>query len=278
MAAPLIAAVSASDAQVVYKDIDPDVTLVIGSNYPLDLDNDGAVDFVFKVTTYGTGWYFAGVVPYPPSGSNLNAFAGYVQTFGGDPSIYGFPSMFASGEEIGEGLPWKAMQDLIWTSSGIDSYFYAGMVSNYYGTIFGQWSAAVDKYLALRFSPDAVNLHYGWVRCDVNATGDTMVIKDGAFEATAGNSILAGEITGVGPLTSIGFEAFAYEGMLQVTVKEGDFRNAELVITNALGQKMMTEELYSTVNRFDLTAFAKGVYLVTIRRGAEVFSTKVTFR
>ncbi|MBX7141529.1 MAG: T9SS type A sorting domain-containing protein [Chitinophagales bacterium] len=278
LATPLLALAGMADAQVIYQDIDPDVVLAVGDQYSLDLNNDGAVDFAFKVTTYGTGWYFAGLIPYPPSASNYNAFAGYTQTFGGGPSIYGFPSMFANGDLIDENRPWIGMQNLIWTSSGSSYYFYAGMVSNYYGDIFGQWSGASDRFLGIRFSPDGEELHYAWIRCDVNEEGSQLTIKDFAYEESAGLPITAGSVTGVAENSLPPFNIYAFEGYVYVAVPDGNYTDAKLSVVNVLGQTVIQNEQVSAGSRFNLNPFGKGVYVVSVSRGEEIFSRKITFR
>jgi hypothetical protein len=280
VAVPVIALSGTAEAQVVYQDIDPDVVLdEIDENYGLDLNNDGNADFKFKVTDYGEGWYFAGLVPYPPSGSNLNGFAGYTQTFGGDPSIYGFPSMFNSGQVIDEDLQWKAMADLIWVSSSLSSYFYAGMLSNYYGSYFGQWSGAENKFLAIRFSPDGgESLHYAWIRCSVNTIGTILTLHDFAYEATAGTPIIAGALTAVSPVTPGPYAVFGYEGIVHITAPEDRYADTRVTITNMQGQVVAVQQLNGVRSEIDLRSLGKGIYVVTLKDGNEEHSHKVTFR
>lgn len=267
-----------ADAQVIYTDIEPDVILGVGNNYSLDLNNDGNTDFRFKVATYGTGWYVAGIVPYPPYTDNLNAFAGYTMTFGGDPSIYGFPSMFNPGDVIDAALPWVAMNDLIWTSNGTPRYFYAGMVSNFYGYIYGQWANATDKYLAIRFSPDGSQLHYAWIRCDVNADGSQLTIKDMAYEATPNVPIVAGSTTGIPPITDATFGIVNHEGLVQIVARNADFQQAICHVVNGLGQILLEQPLTGTVTRLDLRTFPKGMYLIQVKSGSLSVARKIILR
>jgi len=283
LAAPFLSGIGAAHAQVIYHDIDPDVVLGIGDSYSLDLNNDGNVDFMFKVSTYGTSgslaWDFAGLIPYPASHSNPNGFAGYVNTFGGDPSLYGFPSMFNQSQVIDANLPWKAMPDLIWIESSAERYFYAGMVSNYYGEIFGQWSGAVDNYLALRFTKDgSAALNYAWVRCDVDSDGTTLTIKDFAFEDTPDTPITAGEFTGISNAAASNYNIYGYEGIAHIIVRNGSYQNVKISVTNLAGQIVLDDVLKDDNTTIDLNPYGKGVYVITLTEGDDVFSKKILFR
>ncbi|MCS6917018.1 MAG: T9SS type A sorting domain-containing protein [Chitinophagales bacterium] len=278
LAVPLSGAFLHADAQVVYKDIDPDVVLGVGQNYALDLNNDGNIDFKFKVASYGTGWYVAGLLPYPPYTDNLNAFAGYTMTFGGDPSIYPFPSMFNAGDVIDAARPWLAFEDMLWTYNGQPEYFYAGMVSNFYGYVYGQWANAVDKYLAIRFSPDGTNVHYAWIRCDVNGDGTQLTIKDLAFEATPGQPIVAGAVTGVSQIGEQPFGIVNYDALVQVFSRNPAQTDATVSVVNAVGQTVLQQPLTSAVTRIDLRSFSKGMYVVRVQDAQSSLSQKVMVR
>ncbi len=275
---PLLALATQSDAQVIYQDVDPDLVLTIGQSEMLDLDGDGQADIAFKVTTYGTGWYFAGLVPMPPYTTNLNAFAGYTMTFGGDPSIYPFPSLFEAGEIIDGNLPWLAINDIVWTDNGNQYFFYAGLVSNFYGSIYGQWAGAVDKYVAYRFSPDGTNLHYAWIRCDVDSIGTQLTVKDFAYEATPNIPIVAGSLTGIAPAPNAAIGIFEFDSKVYIHAKDGNITDAIVRLWNAKGQVVYTGALASALHVIHGHSWAKGMYLVEVNRAGQTYQKKILLR
>ncbi|MCS6992134.1 MAG: T9SS type A sorting domain-containing protein [Chitinophagales bacterium] len=278
LALPVVGVVSEAEGQIIYTDLDPDIVLGVGQDYALDLNNDGNVDFKFKVATYGTGWYVAGLLPYPPYTTNLNAFAGYTMTFGGDPSIYPFASVFNAGDVIDAARPWVGMNEMIWTSNGAPYYFYAAMVSNFYGYIYGQWSGAVDKFLGIRFSPNGNQVHYGWIRCDVDSNGSQLTIKDMAFEATPEKPIVAGDLVGVAEQTTAPFGIVNMDGLVTIYARHHTPEHATLQVTNAVGQVLWRQKLTEQVSRIDLRQMPKGLYVIQLNDDSQQTVKKVVIR
>src|SRR5882672_1805520 len=63
---------------------------------------------------------------------------------------------------------------------------------------FGKWSNAVDKYMGVKFIDGSGNLHYGWVRMDVQNNPAKIVIKDFAYESIPDKGIYAGSSISLG--------------------------------------------------------------------------------
>src|SRR5437868_3874474 len=82
-------AAGVAHGQIVYTDVDPDVTLNTGdgNNYALDMNNDGTQDYNF-VTASAASFKIAGIVPYPYTTGNLNAIAGNTAVFNGNVLLY----------------------------------------------------------------------------------------------------------------------------------------------------------------------------------------------
>src|ERR1043166_5658877 len=57
LASAILIAAKSSDAQIIYTDLNPDATTVLGDTYLLDLNNDGINDFRFNLihVTNGSG-------------------------------------------------------------------------------------------------------------------------------------------------------------------------------------------------------------------------------
>ncbi len=277
-AAAALCSMVPGQAQVVYHDFDPDVVINMGEAFALDLNNDGLIDFKFKVTTYGSDWYFAGLAPYPPVLTNVNAFAGYTMTIGGGPSIYPFPYALEAGVQIDSGLNWKSLADIAWTTSSYLYYFYAGFVSNYYGNILGQWSNAQDKFLALRFSQNAVDVHYAWVRCSVNAAGTQIVLKDYAYQQTANTPIVSGVFLGSSVQHEPRIHFQRTNDWLVITALQGALDGMQLHISNTLGQTVMTHPLRGNEYLVSVASLPHGMLMCHVMLENQVVATEKLIR
>lgn len=264
-------------AQVVYYDIEPDLVLDIGQSVNMDLNGDGIVDFAFQVTTYGTSWYFAGLAPQPPQLDNQNAFAGYTLNLGASPSIYAFASRFEYGVIIDENLPWLKLADMAWVVSGVTYYFHAGMVSNYYGNILGQWSNVADKYLALRFSTNGVNMHYAWMRCDVNAAGTQLILKDYAYNASPDLPIVSGLATKVPQAHQQPVRMWLSGNHLQVNLTQTPVEPFLLVLTDMAGRKVLETTVHKQHSTVSLEHLPAAVYLATLGSDHATILTRMLY-
>lgn len=168
MAAGAAAAIPAvSNANIIYTDENPDFNGVIGSQYFLDLNNDGNDDF--RIWHNGASNLYIS----PLTASN--------EALGSGGVTFAYPFALTSGAMI---------------SSGAGQFFnngYAGGFQslNYGSCSFGNWCSVTDRYIGVRFSIGG-NIHYGWVRLDVNQAGSVWTVKDYAYEDIMGNGIAAG--------------------------------------------------------------------------------------
>lgn len=94
----------------------------------------------------------------------------------------------------------------------------------------------------------------------------------------AGLPITAGSVTGVAENSLPPFNIYAFEGYVYVAVPDGNYTDAKLSVVNVLGQTVIQNEQVSAGSRFNLNPFGKGVYVVSVSRGEEIFSRKITFR
>jgi hypothetical protein len=195
-AGALVSTAAGLDAQIIYTDIIPDHTVTAGgSNYALDLNNDGTVDFNFQIvnsgysyaSTYGTYGYQVSGIGVVASNSNNGALT--------DSSSY--PYALSSGVAINNAGSFNSSGALFVNYSSFSIY---GSSTSSTNSSFGNWSGATDKYLGLKVQVGS-NSYYGWARLTV--LSDTQfVIKDYAIESIAGNSINAGDTFSVAPVTS----------------------------------------------------------------------------
>jgi hypothetical protein len=155
-----------ADAQIVYSG-PQNIAIGTGFSQNVDLDGDSNYDILLKNYVFGAG---------PYQGASVNFFPGKIVGFNAGSLAY--VSALATGFLI--------------DSSSAGPTFLGSMA-------FGasnpnaQFNSVTDAYVGLSF-PIGPATHFGWVRVDVTNSTSTFVIKDWAYEATAGVGILAGAV------------------------------------------------------------------------------------
>lgn len=171
-----IGGIADANGQINYTDVQPDFAGGIGSEFFLDLDNNGTNDFrIFNDSSNN-------LLIEPLAASNQ--FLG-----SGSSSSYAYPYALSNGAPI------SASAAGSWFNNG----YSMGQASLNYGSSsstcsFGNWCDVTDRYLPLRFDVGG-NTHYGWARLDVDAIGNVWSVKDYAYNETADEVILAGQQT-----------------------------------------------------------------------------------
>jgi hypothetical protein len=264
-AAALVGAAGAN-AQVVYTNVDPDLSVDAAPGTPtlegLDLNNDANPDFaLFSQDTLANGsrFRFTLVAPYGTAASS-NAIAGET------PSGYDYALALNSGDMINATLNWIATTNTM--AYNVDS-------SNPYSE---NWNGVTDKYLGLKFVV-AGNTHYGWARLDVDAIGDVWTLKDYAFQSTPDSTILAGE---GGPAVSINEAAMenlvhfinqsnnSVKLMINASLTEG---LVSLVSTS--GQIVSKGNVTGNEYFVDLNGLPAGIYVINAQFAEGAMTKKV---
>lgn len=191
LAAPFAIAVSAN-AQIVYENIEPDVTLSgTSATHALDIDSDGITDFIigqenysYTYTGYTTQYFVKG--NFIMQGDNtigsvacINkqiVFSSYSAT------TYPFGVLLQEGDLIDENLSFNQASDYkILAMSAVYSFTYKG------GEFIGS-----TGFLPIRFQGKK-GLHYGWVRLSVADDASSITILDYAYHKKHDKPIKAGE-------------------------------------------------------------------------------------
>jgi hypothetical protein len=180
-----------TNAQIVYSDVNPDLTT--SGSYNLDLNNDGIVDFVITHTSKsvkssgkckgqtGTNQY----IKVTPLSNNKVADAGTNAR------------KMATNQTIDANVTsWGSNIDQVMFSSEFScAYhcFYGGCGYYFWPTNKGEWYPAnEDGFLGLRLISGG-HTYYGWVRMNISSAGSAFIVKDYAYNGTAGQAILAGQ-------------------------------------------------------------------------------------
>jgi hypothetical protein len=163
-------AAQVAEAKIVYTP--KHVVLGPESKVPLDLANNGVVDFVLSRWFYGQAEHLSMVAKAPTNEA--------VATNGGD-----LPAALPAGVQIGPARRFARFDSMAtqWSASGVSTYG-------------GVWKNAEGRYLGLKFSLNG-ETHYGWARMTVTAKGGILATLTGyAYETVPNQPILAGETSG----------------------------------------------------------------------------------
>ena len=154
-----------SNAQIYYQDINPDVVLSTWTSHLLQIDSPATSALSTAQATLTIWEEFS-------TETDLNVNLNCEVMMSGS-----YPAALNAGQAIGSTATWQAPN-------------YAVL----YDGANGNWQNKTDKYLGVRIKEGGVWL-YGWVRLDVNNSGNTVTIKDYACNMSAGASINAGQTT-----------------------------------------------------------------------------------
>ena len=258
MSAAVMAGADAN-GQVVYTDVDPDVTLQVGDTFSLDFEGDTFEDVNISNPDGLTGGNAA--IVFPSSGG---AFAGFTSAGG----TYDYPFLMAQG-------------DVIDAATGYTTTGDRGDL-NYYGCAYSnsQWCGDVtDGYLGVRFvSLTTGTTHYGWVRLDTDVNGDNLItVKDFAFEATPDTAIAAGDQGSLGVADSA-FGAFEYHTSDNALHLSSATMMDQVVLHNVLGQEVARQQINATSATVSMDRLSAGVYIATISAEGQTKSIKISKR
>lgn len=232
-----MAGVSEMNGQIIYTDVNPDITEGNADTATLfDLNNDGTDDFGI------------GTIDAPAVGVNgLSSNASWV----GSSASYLYPFALDSGVAISSG-------QTTWFGNGdVGTLNYT---SCYNGIGGSNWCGVTDKYLGLRFQI-AGNTHYGWARLDVSLSGDSFTLKDYAYNTVADESIDAGQTLSVeeNQLTNIKITALNKTIALLNLPKNTDFK-----LYNITGKSVLDGKITSDTHVIQANTLANGVYIIEL--------------
>jgi hypothetical protein len=252
-----VVSAAGAQAQVVYTDVNPDYSHDAPQNngfaaYPLDLNNDQTVDFVVASRDTVTPNAHVRLTFAAPYGAG-NAVAGET------PSAYDYALALDINTMVDSTLNWIAATNTM--AYNVDS-------ANPYNE---NWNGVTDKYLGLQFVVGG-NTHYGWARLDCNAIGDSVVVKDYAFDATPNTGIMTGNMGASLTETQIeNLVKFVNQANNSVkVVVNGNLTNGVVSVISSTGQVVSTDVIKDKTFFVDMNNLSSGIYManVTFNEGA----------
>lgn len=272
LASAVFGTAAAADAQIVYTDVTPDVTLSVINDslnsYDVDFDNAGTPDMA--IATYGYLYNYGGTdyqLNYVYSFVAPNATAALVaamETAG--TSSFPATTSLASGTAIGSSATW-----LDTTAAGGTFYFTSAY--GFTQTLLGTANTGTDTYIGARFLIGA-NTHYGWVRINVAADASSVVIKDYAYNATANGPINAGQTVGVAEIAATSWNA--YSNGSSIIVKADFDGNVEVI--DMTGNLITSGVIANGELTMNVSNASAGMYLVRVTNGTTTATKKISLK
>lgn len=234
-----MAGVADASGQIVYTDVNPDVTNGGGGTSDfIDINNDGINDFVIGTTADAIG--FNGINP--------------TDSWVGSEGSYLYPFALDSGDPISAGnIDWYGGPSNVGTLNYNSCYSGAG-ASN--------WCGVTDKYLGLRFQI-AGNTHYGWARLDVTLPADSFTLKDYAYNTVADAPINAGQ-------TTLSTEEFSSKTIKIVALNESIrlsnlFSKVDYQLFDISGKVVSYGITYGDSHEIKAHGISKGIHILELR-------------
>ena len=127
------------------------------------------------------------------------------------------------------------------------------------------WNGVTDKYLGLKFVVGG-NTHYGWARLDSYAIGDSIVVKDYAFDATPNTGIMTGNMgAGLSETQVDNLIKFVNQSNNSVqVVVNGDLTNGKVSVVSSTGQVVSADDITDKTFSVDMNNLSSGVYMVNV--------------
>ncbi len=269
-----------SMAQIVYTDIN-DVTLTastVREQYAVNFDNNSsneinifAVDTTIEVTGQ-LGTQQVPTVAIALEFMNGSKVVGIVDNSSGAGEVL-------KVDTVQQGTAIDGSSAYVDMSSGSNLLFPGaglGLHMSVLGNVLdaGDFMNTTDKYIGVKFMMGASE-YFGWIRVDVANQAGSVTIKDFAYESTAGNAINAGDTGGANTAvvenSLVDANVYLYATTLNVLNVEGNYN---LNIVDLLGKSVCNKNINGN-SSIDLNELNNGVYLVQIRKGANVITKKI---
>lgn len=167
----------------------------------------------------------------------------------------GFPSLLDSNDKIDSSSTWGSAQ-----------------YSPLYDGNLGHWMNAIDKYMAIRIK-QAGKWHYGWVRLDVNATGDGASVKDYALHLTENASIKAGQKSTVG-IKNVSVNDISIS-ITNGIASVNNIKDRCFIVVSDMSGRVINRADVAKKYEIDLRSYCSGVYIISVvNKASDVVKTQ----
>lgn len=269
-----------SDAQAIYTDIDPDISIQFdGQTAGIDMDNNGTFDFAFLKTS-GSYTYVTTSFTFLLFGHRIwagpeiidNEIAGEMVTHGAGYGTTYFPYALNSGAAINEDLSFQN-----WGFQIMGSGFYES--DGDWNDELGKWNPDIDSvFLGVRFYSNDECLHYGWIRCTTADSTKRLIIHDYAFENKCDIGIIAGDTIGdtsglaISNANLLDADIYSFGKTINIITNE---RNVFLNIYDLKGEQLINKKITNELTTLKMGEYSTGVYIVELNNDTGQYVKRV---
>ncbi len=265
-----IFSLTVANAQIVYTDVNPDITITQDTagtaSHDIDINNDGTTDVTI------TAEWVEGDDPFEGPYTLKDVWA--ATSAGSEVLMDSAFNILLSAKPINYNAVVDSASE---TWSGSTN---ARLVSNPTGANFfpfGAWSDTTDRYLAIRI-PEGSDWLYGWVRVSVAQDSISFTIRDYAYNSIPNQPILAGQTNTSGIIdnsftSSINLFPNPATDHLTIALPNAN-EKVEITITDITG-KIIHKTISRETQKIEVNTqdFGEGIYSVQIQT-AEFIGTK----
>jgi len=248
------------NGQIVYTDVNPDVVVTtVGDSLAIDFDADGINDYTIRRFDWSGVATNTAVIGRPEVVGN-----GGMGSMG---TTIPYLSALNLNDPIGSAGTWQ-IQD------GVDpQQSKQGFASTYSGAFYGNFGDNAEHYVGVMFQPGGgTNTHFAWIRVsDIPAEGNTVTIKDFAYNTVVDQQILAGQMTVGVAENDMNVLVFAADHKLNINTNV----NGSLNVLNAVGQNVVSQQITENTV-IDMSGFSAGIYTVQFESNGKIVTKKVS--
>lgn len=278
-AAATFLAASTGNTQVIYTDIDPDITIdAPGGVYELDIDNNGATDIIFSATSLsfisssedGVFQNYLNAVFVSPISSNV--IAGQTGMISGFAYPYALENAFVIDSAI-------EFTNVYFQSLAYSFYAIKNGTELIPILSAGNWlNGETDKFIGLRFKIGSEN-HFGWARLDVSENNNSFTIKDYAYNSIANTAIITDLIeVAIDENNNPSYPVvYVWSNSLFVnwTAETTQQQNGFLQVVSLNGSVIKEYSISKNNTSIDLSSLNTGIYISIIHLGDIYYRSKI---
>lgn len=259
-----------AEANIVYRDINPDSTIVSADTLSLDIDLDGVNDIELWIESKtGTIVTASGAsIQYTYRTAKAEAlFSNVIMGKLATASGYQFNSAyrFESGEVINDSVP------VFDGAAFLAGAIITSGVAAYSG---GPWSGITDKIMGVRFKINGAN-HYAWIRLSVGAGGNSITVNELAYDNVADIPIAAGLTSPAQTIVINDPVIFSENGNIHVQIQS--VLPVSIKIYSVAGQLVYSELSRNQTNNIRLNNVPGGNYFILVEYENKIFAKQIFY-
>ena len=282
--AAYLAAHSSGNAQVIYTDIIPDDTLDYDGEgysidiYSIDMDSDALEDFVF-INFVDTDHYYLGFFGVTIERIWVGAWDTFANGIVADRNLIILSDTYYLYYPFALSQSYVIDSNLIFEGNGYQRMAARAHRLDSLNFYSGYWFPEVyDHYLGIRFKDNLERMHYGWIRCTVQDSGSTLIVKDYAYELQPNHPILAGDTVSYVPVqeheNSATISVYSFDNKVIINTSENVGNEIRITVFDSTGKKI--RKVKSNQQHTEITLnVPQGIYAVEVTSEGNTFVKKV---